>query len=69
MDERSCDMVGVLSDLAVDEGEEVKKGQVICLIESMKIMFEVRASRKGRVHYLVELGEIVGEGEPVAEIV
>lgn len=69
MNERSCDIIGTLADLAVDEGEAVEAGQLICMVESMKVMFPVHASRAGRVHYLVELGEIVGEGEPVAEIV
>lgn len=62
-------IVGILSDLAVDEGDLVEEGDVIASIESMKTMFPLYASASGRVRFLLELGEIVGEGDVVAEIV
>jgi biotin carboxyl carrier protein len=61
-----CVIVGSLSDLAVDEGDMVRKGQMICQIESMKVMFPQYAPEAGIVHFEVELGELVGEGEIVA---
>ena len=61
-------VVGSLSDLAVDDGDLVEQDQMICSLESMKVMFPIYAPAAGRVTFLRELGEIVGEGEPVAEI-
>ena len=31
----------------VEEGQEVNPGQVVCIVESMKIFNEVRVERKG----------------------
>lgn len=61
-------IVGTLSDLCVDEGEVVEKGRMVCQVESMKTMFPLYATEAGRVHFLVELGELVGEGEAVFRI-
>ena len=62
-------VVGVFADMAVDEGDEVADGQMVCSVESMKVMFPLRAPCSGMVHYLAELGAIVGENEPVFEVV
>lgn len=62
----NCEIVGVLSDLAVDDGETVRRGQLICHVESMKTMFPLSAPEAGIVHFNVELGEMVGQGECVA---
>lgn len=64
-----CDIVGSLSDLSVDEGECVRAGQIICQIESMKTYFPVYAPVSGRVQFVAELGDVVGESEVVAWIV
>ena len=60
--------VGVLADLAVNDGEMVSEGEIVCYVESMKTMFPIYAPISGRVTFLAELGEMVGEGEAVAEI-
>jgi acetyl-CoA carboxylase biotin carboxyl carrier protein len=44
----------------VREGERIKPGQTICLIEAMKIMNEIEADLAGEVVQL-----LVGNGEPV----
>lgn len=62
------DVVGVLSDLAVDEGEVVAAGQLICLLESMKVMYQVHAPVTGTVRFAYELGDVIGEGDVVAYI-
>lgn len=44
----------------VREGEQVKTGQTLCLIEAMKIMNEIEAETAGEVAQI-----LVGNGEPV----
>ena len=44
----------------VAEGDEVKAGQVVCIVEAMKMENEVHAHRAGRVSELS-----VAPGEPV----
>lgn len=63
-----AEMVGVLSDLSVDDGEVVEAGQQVCCVESMKTMFPLYAPSAGRVGFLLALGEVVGEGEVVFEV-
>ncbi|MCD5398097.1 acetyl-CoA carboxylase biotin carboxyl carrier protein [candidate division NPL-UPA2 bacterium] len=48
----------------VEEGEEIGEGQVICIIEAMKLMNEIKSEVKGRVvRILVENGHPVEFGQ------
>jgi len=50
----------------VEEGSVVKKGQVICIIEAMKLMNEIESDTDGVVSkVLVENGQPVEYGEPL----
>ena len=50
----------------VKEGDIVKNGQVLCIIEAMKIMNEIEVDRKSRViKVLVENGAPVEFGQPL----
>lgn len=50
----------------VDAGSRVKKGQVICVIEAMKLMNEIESEVDGVVvRALVENGQPVEYGEPL----
>ncbi|MGE5894440.1 MAG: acetyl-CoA carboxylase biotin carboxyl carrier protein [bacterium] len=50
----------------VDMGSEVKKGQVLCIIEAMKLMNEIESEIDGTmVRVLVENGQPVEYGEPL----
>lgn len=50
----------------VDAGTPVKKGQVICIIEAMKLMNEIESEADGiLVRALVENGQPVEYGEPL----
>lgn len=50
----------------VDAGTVVKKGQVICIIEAMKLMNEIESEVDGIiVRVLVENGQPVEYGEPL----
>lgn len=61
-------VVGCLADLCTDEGSQVEEGQTVATMESMKIMFPLYAPVAGRVSFLLELGELAGEGEVVAVV-
>ncbi|HWP35744.1 MAG TPA: acetyl-CoA carboxylase biotin carboxyl carrier protein, partial [Thermodesulfobacteriota bacterium] len=53
----------------VEVGSVVKKGQVLCIIEAMKLMNEIEAEFDGRVvAILVENGQPVEFGEPLFHI-
>ena len=50
----------------VDPGTKVKKGQVLCIIEAMKLMNEIECETDGTiVKALVENGQPVEYGEPL----
>jgi acetyl-CoA carboxylase biotin carboxyl carrier protein len=53
----------------VEVGDRVRKGQVLCIIEAMKLMNEIEAEHAGVVRaVLVESGSPVEFGEPLFEI-
>ncbi|MBE9536811.1 MAG: acetyl-CoA carboxylase biotin carboxyl carrier protein [Proteobacteria bacterium] len=57
------------ADLYIEEGQVVKKGQTLCIVEAMKLMNEIEAEFKGKiVSILVENGQPVEYGEPLFEI-
>jgi biotin carboxyl carrier protein len=43
-------MPGVVVEVLVAEGQEVAKGEVVLILESMKMQNEFKAPRAGRVH-------------------
>ncbi|SHK09825.1 acetyl-CoA carboxylase biotin carboxyl carrier protein [Anaerobranca californiensis DSM 14826] len=48
----------------VQEGDTVKKGDTLCIIEAMKLMNEIESTENGRiVKVLVENGELVEYGQ------
>jgi acetyl-CoA carboxylase biotin carboxyl carrier protein len=50
----------------VEEGDGVKKGQVLCIIEAMKLMNEIESEVDGKVvKILIENGHPVEYGEPL----
>jgi pyruvate carboxylase len=55
---------GKLVEVLVDEGDLVKEGDVICVVQQMKMELEVRTPKSGRVTWVTEAedGEDVGEG-------
>ena len=54
----------------VEVGKEVKKGDVLCIIEAMKLMNEIEAEIGGKIaEVLVKDGEPVDYGKPLFKIV
>jgi acetyl-CoA carboxylase biotin carboxyl carrier protein len=52
------------ADPYVKEGDLVQKGQVVCILEAMKLMNEIEAEAKGKVaRILVENGQPVEFGQ------
>ncbi len=53
----------------VREGDVVKEGQILCIIEAMKLMNEIESKASGRiVKILVENGQPVEYGQPLVLI-
>lgn len=51
-------------------GQEVKKGDVLCIVEAMKLMNEIESEFEGKIEeILVEDGRPVEYGEPLFRIV
>jgi acetyl-CoA/propionyl-CoA carboxylase biotin carboxyl carrier protein len=62
-------MQGTVLAVPVSEGDEVEAGQVICIVEAMKMENEVHAHRDGVVRNLsVEAGQPVTTGQVICEI-
>jgi acetyl-CoA/propionyl-CoA carboxylase biotin carboxyl carrier protein len=62
-------MQGTVLAVEVAEGEEVEAGQVICIVEAMKMENEVHAHRAGRVTDLsVEPGQPVKTGQVICVV-
>ena len=57
------------SPLFVKVGSSVKKGQVLCIVEAMKLMNEIECDMDGTISkILVENGQPVEYGEPLFHI-
>ncbi len=69
----NCPMVGVFytasapdAEPYVTVGSKVKKGDVVCIIEAMKLMNEVVATESGTItEILAENGDLVEYGQPL----
>ncbi|KAI1424284.1 PycA protein [Xylaria sp. FL1777] len=61
---------GKLVELGVDEGDEIQQGQVVCVVQQMKMELEIRAHRGGRVKWVTDAqdGEDIAEGTLAAEL-
>jgi acetyl-CoA/propionyl-CoA carboxylase biotin carboxyl carrier protein len=63
-------MQGTVLAVEVAEGDEVQPGQVICIVEAMKMENEITAHQSGVVTELaVEPGQAVGHGQVLCVIV
>jgi acetyl-CoA/propionyl-CoA carboxylase biotin carboxyl carrier protein len=62
-------MQGTVLSVAVADGDAVEAGQVICIVEAMKMENEVHAHRAGTVGNLsVDPGQPVTNGQVICRI-
>ncbi|GHU82125.1 oxaloacetate decarboxylase [Spirochaetia bacterium] len=61
-------VAGTVLRYAVNEGDTVKAGDNVIIIESMKMELEIKATSAGPVHFLVPTGTQVASQQPIAEI-
>ena len=60
---------GSIFKLEVEEGAEVKEGDLICVIEAMKMENEITAHKAGKITKLTaEVGAAINAGDPIATI-
>jgi biotin carboxyl carrier protein len=59
-------MTGKILSVKVKKGESVKAGQILCILEAMKMENEIAAPKAGTIReVLVSEGSSVSEGEPL----
>ena len=51
-----------------DDGATVKSGQIVCVVEAMKLFNPIKASAAGKITFLVEHGKAVTKGQVIAAI-
>jgi len=62
-------MPGRVVKVFVKEGQKVKKGELICLMEAMKMRHEIRSIKKGTIEtILYQPGDFVESDQPLVEI-
>jgi 3-methylcrotonyl-CoA carboxylase alpha subunit len=62
-------MPGVVSQVLVGPGDQVRKGQPLVAVEAMKMEHVIRAPRDGRVLDLrAKVGDLVAGGVPLVEL-
>ncbi|WEF24550.1 biotin carboxylase N-terminal domain-containing protein [Paracoccus sp. S3-43] len=59
---------GTLTAWQVEDGAAVEPGQVIAVMEAMKMETRVEAHRAGRIRQTAQAGEVLGFGAPLARI-
>ncbi|MFB6198526.1 MAG: biotin/lipoyl-containing protein, partial [Halobacteriaceae archaeon] len=65
----TADMQGTILSVAVTEGDEVAPGDVLCVLEAMKMENDVEATRGGTISSVhVQEGESVDMGDPLVVI-
>jgi oxaloacetate decarboxylase alpha subunit len=61
-------VAGTVLRYAVNEGAQVKSGDTIVIIESMKMELEIKSTVAGAVHFLAPAGSQIASQQPLAEI-
>jgi oxaloacetate decarboxylase alpha subunit len=61
-------VAGTILRYVAAEGAQVKKGDTVLIIESMKMELEIKSTDDGKIHFLAPAGAQVAAQQPVAEI-
>src|SRR5690554_1338052 len=65
-----CPMPGNIMKVLVKEGDQVKKGENLLILEAMKMENDITSEVSGTIHRVfVKAGDVVREGVPLIEIV
>ena len=60
---------GTIVDVAVDLGDQVRVGQLVAVVEAMKLQHDIKADRSGLVCAIsMSVGDVVREGYPIVFI-
>jgi acetyl-CoA/propionyl-CoA carboxylase biotin carboxyl carrier protein len=60
---------GTIFKVAVEKGQDVAEGDLVCVIEAMKMENEITAHRAGKVSELMVVeGASINSGDPIAKI-
>lgn len=62
------EVTGSVCQVLVADGAKVSDGDVLLLVEAMKMEIPLESPRAGVCRLLVAQGDSVAEGDPVAEI-
>lgn len=62
-------VAGSVFKVPLKDGTEVKSGDTVLVLESMKMELEIKTFVDGKVTYLVKEGDTVSSGDPIVEIV
>jgi acetyl-CoA carboxylase biotin carboxyl carrier protein len=64
-----ADIVGNVWKVVAREGDEVMAGDVVCVLETMKMEIPIAAPVSGHISQIhVSEGDIVAQGDAIAEI-
>jgi len=61
-------VAGTVLRYVASEGQDVKAGDTVLILEAMKMELEIRATVAGKVHFLVPTGTQVLSKQPIAKI-
>ncbi len=62
-------LAGTVARVLVEEGQEIEAGEVLCVLEAMKMETEITAPKSGKVaRILVDKGTAVQAGEGLIEL-
>jgi biotin carboxyl carrier protein len=59
-------MPGVIIEIDVKVGDTVRRGQLVAILDAMKMHNHIRAPRAGTIREVcVDAGQAVGHGDPI----
>jgi oxaloacetate decarboxylase alpha subunit len=61
-------VAGTIIRYSVEEGAQVKSGDTVLIIESMKMELDIKATHDGKIHFLTPAGTQVAAQQAVAEL-
>ncbi|RFB19164.1 biotin/lipoyl-binding protein [Bacillus sp. HNG] len=64
MKEITASMAGTVLQVLVSEGDEISEGQMVVMLESMKMEIPIESEQKGKIASIkVDIGDFVNEDD------